>query len=464
MNAPWIMPHVNEAQLRDMHDAALRIIAQVGFSVEHEALRRELLRHAQVREHEGRLSPTSDLVEAWVAQAQARPVSKPAPGPPVLEVWDRPLLMVDRDGRLRVPTQADVVWGTKLVAVLADRGVVGGGCAVPGDVPARLQPVEQFLLTARYAPAGGRTTQVTDIPTAAAVRELDRLYGRPHVRSAWLPSPMRLGGPEVDILWHFRGEVTALGVGTMPSMGLTGPCDYLAVYTLALAETIGAAALLSLVLPGVPIGIAPHPQPADMHTGGLLFGCAEWQLLDLMHRDIFAYYGQSWGRKDIITSAARPGWQAQADRAMGLMLGFANGYSLFAAGGSLAVDEIWSPAQLMLDVELVEAGAHVGRGSEAAPGLGSEALVAVVAEAVADSALFGALPSTLANLRSVYLPQKLTRRPTRAAQTGPAAQDLREAWAEADRLVAGYDYEPPADLLREVERACALVRERLARA
>ncbi len=266
----------------------------------------------------------------------------------------------------------------------------------------------------------------------------------------------------MDIFWHFRHQVEVLNVGTMPSMGITGPCDPISAYTLSVAETIGVAAMLHVLLPEVPVGICAHPQPADMTSGNLLFGSPEWHTLDMLHRYVFRYYGQEWDRKDILTSAALPGWQAQADRMTGFLLGMADDYHHFAAGGLLCLDEVWSPAQLMLDLDLLAQAQRIGRPVRSAEGLEPEKLPDMVRAALADPALFAVLPDTLANLRKEYPPQGLTRRPSRAeVQSGVARDALADAWAQADKLVAGYAYEAPAETLRELRRIYNWARERL---
>lgn len=465
---------LERAVVEQMHAAALSILARTGLRVEHGEIRERLLRRKGFTEDDGRLLIAPERVGAWRVRHATHKVPV-APEylsfPPDQYVYGadcRARWIVDDAGTgLRLLTRDDLVAGAKLLRMLEDCGVTGTTPGVPCDAPEETQALEQYVIAAEFSSHGGYTCQVADVTTAEIVREMDRVYGRPRHLTAYNPSPLIFGGPEVDILWHFREELDSALVGSMPAMGVTGPCDLIGVFTLAIAECLGAAAILHELLPEVSVTIYPHPQPADMRSGTMVFGSAEWQLLDLMHRDVLDYYGSDLNRKMIHTTAPLPNAQAQTERTAAALLGMTNGFTLFEPIGQLGLDEVWSPAQCMLDLDILGEAQRIARGAAPCAGLELEQLAEVTREAVQDSLAFSVHPTTLSNMNSVYHhPRVLSRcgRPQWAAAGMP--DPVREARRQAEHLVASYDRGVDEERLREVRRiyewGCERLRQKTA--
>jgi trimethylamine:corrinoid methyltransferase-like protein len=460
---------VDEATAAQMHAAAREILARTGMAVEHPDILAEITRHAGFTLKGGRVCIAPDEVDRWTDAFRRRCGTPPPrsdetdPSQFTYSASDRHLWMVERDHTtVRPMRRDDVIEGTKLITALASRGVRPCCAGVPTDVPFALQPVEQFMIAAEYSPGGGWTSQVTDIPTAEVVRELGSVYGRELHLSAWCPSGLRLTGPEVNIIWHFRRDVKSIAVGTMPTMGITGPCDPIAVTTFSLAECIGGAVILAAVLPGVPTAISSHPEPADMQSGQLLLGTPEWELLDLMHRDVLGWYGVCRSFKMTHTCASVPDAQVQVERATSALLGVLSGYTDFGPIGQLGLDEVWCAAQVLLDLAIIADAARIARGVESGEGLELDRLPEVVDEVVRGGLIFAEHESTVRNMRRQYHRPGVFRRMNRAQWMGAGMPSvLGDAQRQVDRLVASYHYEPPQDILRELRKIAARARERL---
>lgn len=453
-----------------MHVAALEILERTGLAVGHVGIRREIAGRAGFRADEGRVRIAPSRVEAW-RQSNAIHCQAPAGAPlnPVplgrfrCRVSNRPSALVAPDGvTVRPMTTADVIAGTKLVDVLHAQGVEGSTVGTPTDVPSALQLPAQILIGAEYSREGGSASSLAcDVRTAEIVLEMDAVYGRSHFQSVWCPSPLRLDGSELDILWHFRHTVKSASVGSMPIMGLNAPCDPLATFTLAVAECIGGATILSEVLPTVPISICPHPMPMDPRTGVMAFGTPEWELLDLLHRDVFAYYGLRWDLKTLHTMSALPDAQAVAERTASAMTGMLSGFHAFGPGGMLAADEVFSPAMLVLDLDILGHAARVAHGAEIGEGLLPTELPDLIDQVIRDRMIFAEHDTTAANLRRQYWQPAVFRRLGRSQwETAGRPEIVRDAQAEADRRIAQYEYEPPQDVLRELRSIYARVQRR----
>jgi len=460
---------LDQVLLDRMHAAALDILARTGLRVEHEPIRAELAKRKGFTIEGGRALVAAELANAWLDDRRKRHAAEKRSAESgkavglTYAVSDRNTWIVDRDGTtLRPMTRDDVIAGTKMIHVLASQGVRGSTPGLPCDAPMELRPIEQFMIGAEYSGEGGATPHICDIATAEIIRDMNRVYGRPLHQTVHCPSPLVFGGPEVEIFWRFRDEVALAAVGTMPMMGINGPCDPISVFTLSIAECLGAAAILRALKPELEIIIAPHPEPSDMRTGAMVFGTPEWQLLDLMHRDVYEYYGRTYNVKLLLTSASLPNAQAQIERATSAVLGMLGGCTHYEPLGQIGIDEIWSPAQLILDLEMIADAVRIGQGVWSAPGLELDLLPAVVDEVVRGGLLFAEHESTLADFRRQYRQPEVLQRIVRSQwETAGRPDVLGEAYRRADELVAAYEYEPPQDILRELRRIYEQARARL---
>lgn len=434
--------------LARMHEAAVAMLTDPGMLVQQEGFRAAIAGRKGFTFRDGRVRIAGSAIAATLSHLRrvepAGPVPDPA-APFTLGIDDRATWIVAADGRkLRPLTLQDVIDSAKLVAALKDRGVRGSTSGFPTDVPGPLAPVEQYLVAAEYAAGGGHTSNVTDVATAEIIRELDAVYGRGCGRTLWNASPLIFGGPEADILWRFRDEAQDVYIGSMPTMGFTGPCDPIGVFTLGIAECLGSAAIVHELMPNARIRIGPHPEPVDPASGSMVFGTPEWDLLDLMHREIHAYYGTDTGQKLIHTTASVPGPQAVADHAGSMMLGALHGYRHFSPGGMLGLDEVWSPAMLVLDVGILEHTRRIARGVWSGAGLGLADLPGVVRAVISEDGLFADHETTIENMRDQYHRPKAWPRLNRAQwEAAGRPDDVRAAQAEADRLIAAHRHEPP---------------------
>jgi len=438
-----------------MHAAGVRMLVETGIQVEHEAVRTAISKRDGFALSGGRIRLAERKIAETLACLREHAAAAPARDPDAaltLGVDDRASWIVDQDGRsLRPMVRADVVDSAKLVTMLRDRGVSGSTTGVPTDVPVPLIPLDQFMIGAEFSREGGSTSDVLDIYTAGVMRDFGRVCGRGFNRSVWNPSPLILGGAELDILWHFRDEIDFVCVGSMPIMGMTGPCDPIGVFTLAAAECLGNAAIVRELFPRAGVMIWPHPEPVDMGSGVMVFGTPEWDLLDLMHRDVHEYYGGRYDQKMIHTTASLPGVQAVSDHAGSMMLGALCGLTAFTPGGMLALDEVWSPALLVIDTEILAHTRRVIQGVSTGEGLGLEELAGVVAEVVREGGVFGDHETTVANMRSQYHRPKVLPRMNRAQwERAGRPDEVRAAQAEADRLIAGFNYQAPAAMMKEL--------------
>ena len=383
------------------------------------------------------------------------PAPSPRPGQANIQVSPRAFLVADhRSRRVRPLTRADVIRGTKLIDALGGRGVTGTVCGAPQDAPDAVRELEQYLLGCRFSRNGGYVSDMVP-PQARAYLERMRQAAEPeyHPRRRdyfhWMITPLRIDADRLEEMLAFDGEVAALGFGSMPVMGMTGPVDPRGVFTLSLAECLGATAVLHHVFPRARLTpMSMHPQPADLRSGLIMFGSMEWRRLALLKRDLYRHLGHDWTLQDSITCACMPDPLAQQEKAAAVAFSVACGFRDFVIY-PLSNDEVWSDVQLLLDVEMIE-NAWDTIAPQADPGRASAACDNV-AELIAAGKSFAESLDTAAHMREYYRPS-LLRRFHSAAQWGAAGypDPLGDIDAKADELVAGEDYAPPADRYAKV--------------
>lgn len=456
--------------LDEMHQAALTMLAKTGMEVKHSEISELISKRPGFTAKNGRILISAAKVEAFVKSLSPAGTGDKIEVPYSISqfdytcaVSDRSAFIVERDGRtIRPMKKDDVITGCKLVGVLAkEKGLRGATIGIPTDAPIPLQAVEQFMITAQYSPAGGFTSQVCDIPSAEIIMEMEQVYGRPFYHDVWSPSPLQLSGSGLDVVWHFRDKVKFCRIGSMPIMGLTGPCDPIACFTLSVAECLGAGAILHELLPELAVSMIPHPEPADMQTGSIVFGSPEWELLDLMHEEVFSYYGIHW-LKSLHTTAPIPDAQAIMERTASAMNGMLSGHTHFGPIGQLSLDEVYSPAMLMLDLEILEHAYRIAGGASSGDGLELSGLTGVVDSLVRERISFAEHETTVANLRTQYYQPKLMSRTSKGQWEQMGKPDIiANAYAMADEVTARYDYEAPTEILKELRAIYSKGKEKL---
>jgi trimethylamine:corrinoid methyltransferase-like protein len=219
----------------------------------------------------------------------------------------------------------------------------------------------------------------------------------------------------------------------------------------ALAESLGAASLLSDVFPNVPIHVYPHPKPADMRTCGYALGTPELNLMDVLKSEILPFYGLQppWG-KCCSLGAVYAGPQSTFERTASYLIGYLHGYRVFDEGGILNGGEVFSPVQLLFDIEILSWAERYGRGvCWTASQLDLDRWV----EMATRGDLFAENPNEVALLRTVYDRESRFFPVHSVGQHIANRQDpIRDAKERIRCLVAAHVYEPDPGLIKEVER------------
>jgi trimethylamine:corrinoid methyltransferase-like protein len=171
----------------------------------------------------------------------------------------------------------------------------------------------------------------------------------------------------LDIIAAFLDRQVPMWIGTMPVAGLNAPIFMLGAHVQALAELMAGITLLHTLTGGnIPIYWTPidsiRAHPFDMRHATFVYGSPEDLLGTLLQAQINARYDIPFVAKSLLTTAREPDEQAAAEKCAHTLLAAVAGARIFTNAGFLAVDEYISPAQTVIDHEIVQYVRQVIRG------------------------------------------------------------------------------------------------------
>jgi trimethylamine--corrinoid protein Co-methyltransferase len=449
---------ITQEQATRIHELAKRILDKVGLEVRHDgALAR--LQNEGFRVAGNRVFFEPAVVQAYVDDMRRQIQSRPRDDPPTdngklsLSVSSYSLYVHDIEVDRVVPYTTDrLIEMCKLVDSLAGDSVYGAPPGIPIDVHPDLQPLAQYRIAALYARQGATPVDPTSAKTVNHLLDIAEVMGRPmRGLPVYMPSPLRLGGESLNVVLACVDRLSHIGVSSMPSTGASAPLHPFGALALAAAEVMGGAVAVRL-LTGKPTTFHVGIFPFDLRAGAMVFGSPENMLFHMLCSDFSCFYG--WPSHpepgNIHVMSKLPDAQSAAEKASIMALGAFLGARHFSCAGTLSLDEIFSPEQLLIDCEVRDWAQRAIQGVW----MGEEAVDDWLAEVRAGlQGGYMALDSTLDHyLEHTWYPRRFER-----GAIGPWMVDGQphlsdRLRAEVRRRIAGHDFELDADRRREVER------------
>jgi trimethylamine:corrinoid methyltransferase-like protein len=433
---------------------------------------RDRLQAAGLGVHGERVCFEPRVVDEYVAEVQ-RQNAGPAGGDPAtdrgcltLSASSYSLFVHDlRTDRVEPYTTDSLVEMTRLIDNLAGDGVYGAPPGIPTDVHPDLQPVAQYRIAALNARQGATPVDPTSARTVRYLFEMADVMGSPMTGlPVYIPTPLRLGGESLEVVMACLDRLEHISVGSMPSTGTSAPVHPFGALALATAEVIGGAIAVR-ILTGKPVSFWVNIFPTNLREGAMVFGSPENMLFQMLAADYSRIYGRRGnggsekpgGPDNIHVMAKLPDGQSASEKAAIMMLGASLGARHFSCAGTLSLDEIFSPVQLLLDCEIRDWVQRAVRGLW----LGEEAVEDWLDEIRAGIERgFIGLDSTLDHYKQhTWYPKRFLRGaigPWLEAGQPHLATRLKQ---EAQRRIAAHDFELDAARRREIERIYAAARQ-----
>lgn len=178
----------------------------------------------------------------------------------------------------------------------------------------------------------------------------------------YVSSPLNIAGESLDIAIKFSTKLSSAWVGSMPSLGANTPLNLIAAYAQTIAETLGGAIVFE-ELTGVPTSFGTNLFSFDFHAMSMPFGTPEKLVLEWMNAEVGARLSgnvsSGIGSTDIHTNAVHSGVQACIEKSSLAMAGAMRGAQSFGCSGTLGMDELFSPVQLLIDLEMLTHIEHI---------------------------------------------------------------------------------------------------------
>jgi trimethylamine--corrinoid protein Co-methyltransferase len=174
--------------------------------------------------------------------------------------------------------------------------------------------------------------------------------------TVYVVPPLKLARHEAYQVAYFweRGLRVRIG-GGMPAMGATAPVTLAGAVTLNLAEQL-ALRILDWALWGEKrLHLGSSISVMDMRTTIRPFGRPEMAIANLMTAQLARHYGASFSGHAGLSDAKLPSVEAGAQKMMTAVPTLLAGGSLWVDAGLLAIDEVCSPVQMILDDEWMDA-------------------------------------------------------------------------------------------------------------
>ncbi|MDI7274862.1 MAG: trimethylamine methyltransferase family protein [Anaerolineae bacterium] len=428
-------------EIQHMHDEALGLIERVGLRVAHEPTLRRIGGQQGVTISGDVVRFHSDLVQAAIA-AQWYPEKivdhEFAVNSGAYEMYVTDL----QGGGIRPATYQDLVDLTKLCHSYR---MTGSAPVRPLDLPPLLQELAMYKVSWEYSDCrpGGifDANPISTVKAAEYIYEMAQAADKFFSLGLWIVSPFVATVEELEIIDHFRGRGLPLWVATMPVAGTTAPIMLPGAYVQSVAELLSGLTLIYLLAEGAPVYCSIidsiRAYAFDMKYASFVYGSPEDLLATLIQIQLNAFYGIPVVAKSLLTTSKLPDAHAAAEKCAHTVAAALAGARMFTAAGLLAVDEIFSAEQLVIDHEIVQYARRVCHGFE----LDEEALGVRAIEEVGVGRHFLEHETTLAHYReATWDPDLFTHSTLRQWQAKGSPDLAARAREIAKKRIAAQGY------------------------
>ena len=365
-----ILRVLTEDECLRVHEASLEVLAGTGVRVDSEQ-GRELLFAAGASPGPGNMVRLpSELVDTslesaprdfslggrrpgWGLQMNSRQCSLIADGGAIYSL-DSP------DGGRRPASLRDWQEATRVMDALDEFGCYWG--AVDGVFgSSRAEIVTHWIEIFRNFSKHAQEASATREETRWLKEILQIIFGtQEHIRRlhplSFLicpASPLVIEAGYTDAYLETTGLDIPVAIMPMPLLGTSGPGTLISNLILANCEVLAVNCLIQAAQPGTPILYAPIPAISNPYSGRFGSGEVEHSLLGAAVTEMARSYGLPVEASAGGSDQHMPGIQAGYERALNFILPVLSGPDLLVAPGLLGGSMIFSPEQLIIDLEII---------------------------------------------------------------------------------------------------------------
>jgi len=450
---PQLTRPYTDDQLEGMLTDALRVLETIGVECNEPGAVERVTAEAGVTHDGGRLKFDPDAMRAHIAEVRERIAATEDVEPPfeALTAWCCLNYADPETHEVRPPTTEDAIRMTRLMDA---RGCSNWSIPlVPADVNPRHRTLAcEYIALANSRGLGG-FTPATDKREIEYLIDMYQAAGRTFLLDEQIGiSPLRFNDEGLAAALHFawRDDVNVILVGPIPSVGSTTPFSIRSAVVQSVAESL-ALSLTTVRLGLGEGGFSAGLQSFDFQYLTMPYGSAEATLYTALTARMTEHLTGRTPRTGGFRSMARmPDAQAAAERTAYVLWQALLGCRRFRGVGQLAIDEIFSPEQVIIDDAILAHVERIVRGLDPMASGGD-----VVDEIAAGLAAGGfiAEEATVANFRDQMLfPDLFCHYNVGHWRSIGAPTVCADAWARARQQLATWDFQLPTDRRKELDR------------
>ena len=269
-------------------------------------------------------------------------------------------------------------------------------------------------------------------------------------------SPLGQDGGSLDAALVAAEAGLPVGFMTMAASLTTAPATLAGTLAVGNAEVISAAALMQLAYPGTKFFYAAAQTASDLRTGGYTGGGPEDFLYGAATNALADFYNMPLSMGAFATGAKTPDWQAGLENGLSSFMASISMADMLLGVGLLHGSRIWSYEQMLMDCEIFSIVIKMMEGVE----VSDETLALDVIAAAGPGGNYLTQKHTMDNMRAVFVPKYLDRRPFETWEKDPSYA-RNKARQKAKEILATHQPDVLDDrVVKEFERIIASVEGR----
>lgn len=363
-----LTPYLSEDDQSRFHLAGLRLLAETGLSIEDRPVVERLL-DAGCRQEKGRVLVPPDVVEGALNRAPDAFTLYDRFGEPAYHIGDgqtrcQPVggtpFVIDMGTSARRPaTLRDLEDLARLMDSLDNLHVLTTATS-PTDVDDDLQSLIAFAAVLTFS---AKPVSAPGVNNPAEARLFARLAEaasgastaeKPCFIASLLPvSPLRFPRGLAEGIAETARLGAPISIVPLPVMGVSAPLDYPGALAQQHAENLAVTVIAQLYRPGLPVAYHGRLSLGNMRTGASIWGRFDIGLAGAWAAALGKRCGLPTNVYGFATSSKSTDLQSGAERAFGALLPYLAGADILGGAGSLADIMAVSPAQLVIDNEIM---------------------------------------------------------------------------------------------------------------
>lgn len=369
---------LSQGELEQIHHSALRILSEVGISLD-DSEACTLLLDNKAREENGRICLPPDLVNECLGRPPSQVTIEGRGGRVILgdgglyvhnlggarDVVDRP------GGKPRPATAKDVAESARLLDALDNVDTVTP-LYTPRDAPPGAMALTMFEQTVHNTLKPFNGPGISTVQDVRSISEMARVvFGdHPQITLDVSPvSPLNFQGHIAPSIMEIARQGLPFGPLPCPIVGATSPMSLAGSLAQQNAENLAAIVLAQLVHPGLPIVYCGRLSILDMRSGVASWGSPEMGVMAAATVQIGHFYNLPVNVYGLSDSSYAADMQAGYQRALGAVVPAVAGADELSGVGEMAGGPFSSNFQIVIDddiygmVRQIRRGVHVDEDS-----------------------------------------------------------------------------------------------------